>query len=616
MTQINPSQINPASWTNNQILKLVAWEVVFANETGWAGGIETYEILSGTMSGLTPVKVIDSRISVDTPYNIYFETQPAGHISRTTIWGKITLVSDDAGDTMNFKIVAFWFGSNSGYATGTGVFNGAWPVTVVDSRIHAGTPVNVYPATGVVGYRTVVASEGSFEISSTASETNIGFSWIAFTDEPQVVTSGLMAYDTSGTGTSYTVSIPGITAYNDNLLVTIRFSETNGNSSTLNINWLWAKLMYDVNNNIIWASKINTNDTYIIRYESSNDSFYISRFSNIGEWQNITNNFADLFWYDVAATTYALPGMNDSNSIVYDWIRYLYITCLNTNKVHKFDTRTNTQIGTLTVNNWPYHLCSIANGFLYVPCYLWTEVAKVDLSSFTVSWYCTVWDNPSWTLVYWWYLYVSSAGGNRVHKIDIATFTNVANVAVGNAPRAITTDGTYLYVACSDSNRVHKIDIATFTNVANVAVGTYSTAAVYESWYVYVWSDSRIDKIDIATFTNIWNLSVPGWVSWRMSLHNWKLYAPSSDTDTINVVNLVSFTKEGVPLAVGDWPQEIAFVWDKVYVANQGSNNLTLLSSFQLTAPATWYYRLYFKTDWKLYRMNSTGAEQLIGTQS
>ena len=181
MTQINPSQINPASWTNNQILKLVAWEVVFANETGWAGGIETYEILSGTMSGLTPVKVIDSRISVDTPYNIYFETQPAGHISRTTIWGKITLVSDDAGDTMNFKIVAFWFGSNSGYATGTGVFNGAWPVTVVDSRIHAGTPVNVYPATGVVGYRTVVASEGSFEISSTASETNVDFSWIAFT---------------------------------------------------------------------------------------------------------------------------------------------------------------------------------------------------------------------------------------------------------------------------------------------------------------------------------------------------------------------------------------------------------------------------------------------------
>ena len=108
----------------------------------------------------------------------------------------------------------------------------------MDSRIHEGTPINVYPATGVVGYWTVVASEGSFEISSTASETNVDFSWIAFTDEPQVVTSGLMAYDTSGTGSAYTVSIPGITAYNDNILVTIRFHITNSANCTLNINGL------------------------------------------------------------------------------------------------------------------------------------------------------------------------------------------------------------------------------------------------------------------------------------------------------------------------------------------------------------------------------------------
>ena len=162
------------------IAQKATWVDQFERVANWWWAVN-YEIFDSTMTGLTPVDIVDARIDVDTPYNIYYETQPAGTITRTEIGGKITLVSDNAGDTMNFRIICFWFGSNSGYATGSTTLTGAGPWTIVDSRITSSTPVNLYPDTNVVGYLTVQAQAGQFVISSTGTEVGTVVQWIAFT---------------------------------------------------------------------------------------------------------------------------------------------------------------------------------------------------------------------------------------------------------------------------------------------------------------------------------------------------------------------------------------------------------------------------------------------------
>lgn len=181
-TKVRPQRIeannSPAVWQVPKYVDETTFERGDAGSGGWA---VTYEIFDGTLTGLTPVDISDIRIDVDTPYNIYYETQPAGTITRTTTGGNIQLVSDNAGDTMNFRIVAFGFGSNSGYATWSTTLTGAGPWTVTDARIAANTPINLYPDTNVVGYLTLEASAWSFEITSTGTEVGTVVQWIAFT---------------------------------------------------------------------------------------------------------------------------------------------------------------------------------------------------------------------------------------------------------------------------------------------------------------------------------------------------------------------------------------------------------------------------------------------------
>jgi hypothetical protein len=84
--------------------------VVVGSIGGGGGSTSTgneYLILSDTLTGLTPVDIVDSRITSITPYIVFCASQPAGIITKTLTNGQLTLVSDDAGDTMNFQVL-FW----------------------------------------------------------------------------------------------------------------------------------------------------------------------------------------------------------------------------------------------------------------------------------------------------------------------------------------------------------------------------------------------------------------------------------------------------------------------------------------------------------------------------
>jgi hypothetical protein len=69
------------------------------------------------MNGTTNVVITDARIATDTPFNMYYETQPVGNITKTLANGSLTIVSDSVSDTMDFKIVFFGFGNKSTYTT-------------------------------------------------------------------------------------------------------------------------------------------------------------------------------------------------------------------------------------------------------------------------------------------------------------------------------------------------------------------------------------------------------------------------------------------------------------------------------------------------------------------
>jgi hypothetical protein len=67
-----------------------------------------YLILTGTMAGTPPdVDITDTRIVVDTPYLVFFETPPVGNITRTLTNGNLNVASDDNADTLDVKVL-FW----------------------------------------------------------------------------------------------------------------------------------------------------------------------------------------------------------------------------------------------------------------------------------------------------------------------------------------------------------------------------------------------------------------------------------------------------------------------------------------------------------------------------
>jgi hypothetical protein len=86
--------------------------------------------------------------------------------------------------------------------------------------------------------------------------------------------SGILHGTASGTDT-YTVSITGITAYNDGDAYLIRFTNGNTTGCTLNINSLGAKTLYRNNDGVLIGGDIIAGGEMLCIYNSTTDSFQV-----------------------------------------------------------------------------------------------------------------------------------------------------------------------------------------------------------------------------------------------------------------------------------------------------------------------------------------------------
>jgi len=140
-----------------------------------------YDIFDSSLNWLTTVVINDSRITEDTPFNVYFESEPTGNITKEAHNWNITIVSDDASDTMAFRVVAFNMWADTYITSDVHTLDWAWPRTIVDWNITVDTPVNLFPIGTPAGYLTVEAEAGQITITSTATETSLDVKYIAFT---------------------------------------------------------------------------------------------------------------------------------------------------------------------------------------------------------------------------------------------------------------------------------------------------------------------------------------------------------------------------------------------------------------------------------------------------
>jgi hypothetical protein len=86
----------------------------------------------------------------------------------------------------------------------------------------------------------------------------------------------------------------------------VRFHTTNVANATLNVNSLGDIPMLDLNSNTLIADILNTNNTYLIRYESSNGKMYVAEMLNVGAINNYQSNFLDLQPIETGRTDFPL----------------------------------------------------------------------------------------------------------------------------------------------------------------------------------------------------------------------------------------------------------------------------------------------------------------------
>ncbi|HZL06988.1 MAG TPA: PASTA domain-containing protein, partial [Coriobacteriia bacterium] len=112
-----------------------------------------------------------------------------------------------------------------------------------------------------------------------------------------------------------------------------------------------------------------------------------------------------------------------------------------------------------------------------------TDIAKVDLSDFSVSWIKGVGSSPRHLVISPddHYLYASLNGSGTLVKIDLKTDKTVGRVATGSQPRSMTIaeDGRSLYVVNYESDSVSKVRTQDMKELQEVKVGHHPIGVAY-----------------------------------------------------------------------------------------------------------------------------------------
>ena len=333
----------------------------------------------------------------------------------------------------------------------------------------------------------------------------------------------------------------------------------------------------------------------------------------------------------------------------------VYITNRNSSNVSVIDGSTNHVVATIHVGGAPFGIgYDSGNGDVYVANMGSGNVSAIDGSTNRVVATVPVGSFPTGA----GYdsgngdIYVTNSQSSNVSVISGSTNTVVANIPVGAAPSGAAYDSGNgdVYVTNAGSNNVSVISGNTNTVVANFPVGLYPMGATYDSGngnvYVANYQSGSISIITVppaywirfnesglATRTS-WSVTLNGLL--RSSTNSTLNFSeingaypfsvgpvpgystsPASGSVTVNGTNMsqaILFSISVVSVPVGLGPVGVAYDNSNgyVYVANGGSNNVSILSGTNVIATVPAYNApwglVYDSQDGYVYAANWGGG--------
>jgi len=418
----------------------------------------------------------------------------------------------------------------------------------------------------------------------------------------------------------YSITGTGITSYSEEDFWVITIDATNSNwVSMLDIDTVWEKYIYTPKGDNLNASVLEANNTYLIRYESIFDAFTIMQTGDVNLANSLWSNYLDLAWYDTTKNSGNILNSHLTSAYVAG-NNNKYLFCGNASSSYLAVTDTDCKfIKNIVLPGGTQGIVALWN-VLYCngndsPHELY-EIDTSDINSITINAYNIPSENLDSITADNRYIYItantSNAGQDDIFKFDTVSKAIVASANRLSLPcRWISVDSNYVYASDTQNDAVLKLDINTLAVVSSLAV----TAPHYSNidWtdlYVSSTSGTAV-KIDLNTFTITSSLTYPGWTWVAIVGDNVLLWAGASIVRT-NKNIFSSYTTTTLPYQTN-------FIYS---YANNGWLYWTYdqwiykLDDIYITNPDIWHFRLYFKTDGKLYRMDDTGSEQLIGTQT
>jgi len=172
--------------------------------------------------------------------------------------------------------------------------------------------------------------------------------------------------------------------------------------------------------------------------------------------------------------------------------RYVLVTNWVSYTLSVIDAEQGREIKTIKLGR---HLRGIAvnstSTVAYVAIMGGSDIAKVNLSDFSVTWIKSVGSAPRHVVISPddRYLYATLNGSDQVIKIDLVTDKVVGRVTTGSQPRsmAIAEDGRSLYVVNYESDSVSKVRAEDMTEMQEIKVGHHPIGITYVNDRREIW---------------------------------------------------------------------------------------------------------------------------------
>jgi uncharacterized repeat protein (TIGR01451 family) len=248
-----------------------------------------------------------------------------------------------------------------------------------------------------------------------------------------------------------------------------------------------------------------------------------------------------------------------------------YVANRFSNNVSVVNTSTHAVVATVTVGALPFGVAVRPDGErAYVTNFVGNSVSVINTATNTVVATVSVGTGPNNPAVTpdGTRLYVPNGSSDNVSVINTATNAVVATVAVGDDPRhlAITPDGTRAYVSNSASGNLSVIDTNPASPAFHTVIATVATATFSRGIAITPNGARAYVAVGLGIFPG------PDQV---------KVVDTNPASPTVHTV-LATITVQSSPLAVAITPDGT-----RVYVVNNGSNSVSVISTATNTVTAT-----------------------------